>query len=158
MIKLYKAIDDLYFDEYYQMKCLKNNIFHSGFSTVPSKEKMHSIFLDKLGSTTYELFFLLKDDQVKAYGQIKHIKNNSHELAFASLYPGHGFGNRVLKEIKEYCLSKNEKNIFMYISIINVISSLIAEKNGFIRTSKFDLRYNATIKQDIRFEEWILRK
>jgi RimJ/RimL family protein N-acetyltransferase len=158
MIKLCKAVDDLYFEKFYQMKCLKNNIFFSGFLEAPNKEQLFSNFLTKINSNEYELFFLLNNDSVVSHSQIKYLENSSCEMSYASLITGHGYGNRVVFETINYCFSTNIIKIVLYIANINTFSINIAEKNGFIKSNRFEMRCLLSLKEDIRYDEWILKK
>jgi len=158
MTKLILAKDEKFFEDYFKIKCLKTNIFYSGFSNPPVREELEKSFTEKLKSNKYKLFFLARQSHVLSYSQIRFINEKTVEMSYASLVTGQGYGSKVVEETIKFCFENEIDIIILYIAEINIFSIRIAEKNGFTKTGKVELRMLQQLNREILFNEWILRK
>ena len=151
----YQAVDDFYFEKYYEIKCKPVNIVYSGYLNSPDKDLLRISFLEKINADNCKIYFLLVNGEIATHIQIEYFMGKSCEISYSSLIEGKGFACDSLFEALKVCILDKIHTVYLHIAVINLASIAIAKKNGFVKTGRASKRYLPVLGSEFIYEEWI---
>jgi len=135
-----KAVDFEFFDFFYEIKCEKSNIYWTGHSTKPDREKLKSWFVEQLDSKKRLIFKIINNNKSVGYLYIDNLMDRV-EISYAvkEAWMGKGVGTLAVKEAVGFILNSDfsRYKIVAYAAKPNVASRKILENNGFKATGLY---------------------
>ncbi|OOE93152.1 GNAT family N-acetyltransferase [Salinivibrio sp. AR640] len=144
------------FEAFLTLKSEPVNIFWSGFSASPVKEKLQRHFYNALNSETREVYLLKEEGEVLGYLYIDHCdKTYVAEFAYgvSQHHAGRGLAKRMIGMGLSLCEDKYTTQI-AWIADINIMSIKCAESLGFLRSTEFEYRQLEQFSEQIKFYKY----
>lgn len=132
------------FEEFYKLKCQKNNIFWTNYTTEPDRSKLSEWYKSQLNNSNRQLLLALsiKDDVVIGYGYIDLVDSckEIYEIAYAisKEFIGKGLGTELVKVLSDYCYANynSVKEIQAWVLDSNIKSKKCLLRNDWKQTDE----------------------
>lgn len=151
------------FDDYYNLKCEKNNIFWSGFSEKPDEVKLKEWYLKQLKNTD-RIFYLIyiNESQENIAGYLyMDIEGDKKQLAdigygVSEKYSGRGIGTGIINFAIDHIKKElpKVKEITAWVAYDNVPSIKVFLKNNFHKTVEQQKRFFKSLNKEVLFEKY----
>ena len=144
------------FDDYLCLKSEPSNIYWSGFSSAPEREKLKQHFLAALNNKTRDVYLLKESEKVIGYLYIDYLlEGNTAELAYgiSEFQAGRGLAKLMIG----FALEKIPSDIDIQIAWIaesNIPSIKTIEALGFNNTADVEYRDLAQFTSKVKFTKF----
>lgn len=156
----FKRVTDINdFEAYYLMKCQKDAVLWSGFTSAPDRDRLLEHFSKNIISNPdMYVFYLMDKGDVIGYVQGTRVSKDVVEFSATNIfkkYQGLGY----MQDMTQYFFEQMKK--IGYSSVIGMVSEhnkpaeYNFEFNNFIKTEEFDERDMPLFGKKHRFYKWI---
>lgn len=127
--------------------CLANEIWHEYFPFILSEEQInymvdkfqsYSAMKNQIEQEKYHYYKILLEDRLIGYFAVREDREDNalflSKLYIHKSYRGKGYGTDVFVFLKEYCINKNLKKIWLTVNRYNESTIHAYLKRGFIKT------------------------
>lgn len=147
------------FEDFYRIKCDKENIAWGGFTKAPERESFYDWYVQQLASDRRWIYLVYEENDCCAFFYIDKIGNETYEATSSGVlsnYTGKGIGTYALAmQVSEIKQHNNSRGVFSWISDKNIASYKRYEKLGFVRTDEFEIRNLPLLGGEHKFYKWV---
>lgn len=156
MVELVKAASgDM--DKFYALRCEQNNIAWTGYISPPQLINFIEWYNKQLGNSKREIYFLKEKDELLGYLYVDFISSESLEIGYgiSEAESGKGLGTLMIGLFLKLAKSQGSRSVIALVSEKNISSQKCLLKNGFRKTSQFEVRILPLICGSSKFYTWV---
>ncbi len=143
------------FEDFYILRCDKENIYWTGHNKEPNKDNLYGWYMEQLKRDDRIMFIVKADelDEPAGYLYLDIIENEAGiGYGVNSVYKNNGFGTKIISYSKEYVLEvllkdKKINKVFGWIFEENYPSIKCFLKNGFVKTNEKKEQYMKSVNR-----------
>lgn len=146
------------FEDFYRIKCDKENIVWGGFTKAPEKKSFYNWYVQQLASDRRWIYLVYEGNEVCAFFYIDKIDNKTYELSSSGVlaeFSGRGIGTYTVKVRMDIIRSLGGKTCITWIAEDNIGSYKRFEKIGFVRTDEYEVRNLPLLGGEHKFYKWV---
>lgn len=149
------------FDEYYQLRCERENIYWTGYMEAPQRDKLKSWCTNQLKRND-RTFFLVKSRNSgnKVIGYVYIDRNESTidiSYAVGTNYTGNGLGSEIIYLATKYCKDtfKSIKELDAWVIYNNIRSIKCFTNNNWIESEKYKKIFLQSLNRYVIMRKYI---
>lgn len=146
------------FEDFYRIKCDKENIAWGGFTKAPERESFYTWYVQQLASDRRWIYLVYEGNDCCAFFYLDKIGDETYEATSSGVlsnYTGKGIGTYCVQKRIDIMASLGGKVLFSWIAEDNVSSYKRFEKLGFFKSNEFEIRNLPLLGGEHKFYKWI---